>query len=511
MRRLLLLLASLVLVFACSKENTTPEVTISTPTENSVRKDGGTVVLEFASAIEWTATSSAQWATLSQSKGDGGERITISITCAKNDTYDDRSATVTIKSGGTLSKSISISQSAADGLIVSSNRLDLSNSAQDVTITLQKNVEYTYTINGDWISKKEPAATDTKGLASESLVFSIKENTTYDNREGSITFKSAKGDLTSTVKIYQSQVNAIIISSKEVNVDFTAQTIEVALKTNVSVEVSIPEAAKSWVSQSTAAATKALEDKTFYLAVTENAEGAPRSAEITFKNTATGASDVLKLSQNGKEGVFIIGEKSIQAGNAAGSTEITLFHSGEIKAVAKDSWLKVEAVESADKYSTKYKISWEENTGDEERESSVLFQDSANEEFKDLFTVTQKGSAGFLTTTLPGIYNISADEPEAILSYDKFAHQLSVAPGLSGVKGFFRMVDLAHSKFLSLEEIPAAASLETGSEFEAVLLQNAVENFSYSQKITLKVSKIKDGLMWLVTAENTIGFIIQIQ
>lgn len=203
MKKILLVLTALMLALSCSKEGANPEVVISSPTNNAVGKDGGTVTLSFSSAIEWTATSSATWCTLSASKGDGGNSLSIKVTCAKNETYDSRTATVTIKSGGTVAKSITIEQDAKDGLIISSNRMDLNNDAQQITITLQKNVEYTYTINGEWITPVTASSVETKALSNETLKFNVAENTTYDNREGSITFKSAKGDLSSTVTLKQ--------------------------------------------------------------------------------------------------------------------------------------------------------------------------------------------------------------------------------------------------------------------------------------------------------------------
>ena len=118
MKRILLVLTALMLALSCSKEGANPEVVISSPTNNAVGKDGGTVTLSFSSAIEWTATSSATWCTLSASKGDGGNSLSIKVTCAKNETYDSRTATVTIKSGGTVAKSINIEQDAKDGLII---------------------------------------------------------------------------------------------------------------------------------------------------------------------------------------------------------------------------------------------------------------------------------------------------------------------------------------------------------------------------------------------------------
>ena len=506
MKRILLVLTALMLALSCSKEGANPEIVISSPTNNAVGKDGGTVTLSFSSAIEWTATSSATWCTLSASKGDGGNSLSIKVTCAKNETYDSRTATVTIKSGGTVAKNITIEQDAKDGLIISSNRMDLNNDAQQITITLQKNVEYTYTINGEWITPVTASSVETKALSNETLKFNVAENTTYDNREGSITFKSAKGDLSSTVTIYQSQVNAIIISKKDVAIDATEQVLNVAIKTNVDFEVSIPEDAKSWIS---VASTKALVDKTVTLSIKENELADERKASITIKDSKTQASDILNITQNGRDGVIILGEKMAEVEASAGSQEITVFHSEAIAAECEETWVTVSVVESPNESTTKYKITWVANNESLEREAKILFKETKPEGRSDTFTLKQKGAKGFLSATTPGLYNLESEEAE--YAYSKYEHLLVIAPAVSAAKGYFRLVQNKENAFLSVENIPDMARLAAESTVELQIVQNITTRMQYSHKRVFTVAKISENLVWLKSESDNIGLVIQMK
>ena len=107
-------LAAVALLSACGGDdpidNPTPTPT-PTPTPAAAKIDigatentspilaqtGGKASLSFTSSGSWTATSTAAWCTVSPTSGNSGN-ATITITAADNDTYDDRTATVTLKS-----------------------------------------------------------------------------------------------------------------------------------------------------------------------------------------------------------------------------------------------------------------------------------------------------------------------------------------------------------------------------------------------------------------------------
>ena len=273
------------MILSCKKEEV-PSITIS-KTEFAVSDEASSQTISLESNMDWTARSSESWCSVTRRSGDPTIKTT-NVAISANDTYDARSCTVTITVEG-LSKSVTINQSANLGLLVSDDKFELSNEATTIDVLVEANVEYEVIIYGDWISR-----IDTRGLSSKKLSFNIAENSSYDNREGSIVIKQKGGELVKTVKVYQSQVDALILSNKKVEVSSESQTIEVELKTNVDFEVIIPEAGRRWVSY---IETRGLKTEILQLNIARNNSVDARSTEIYVKNKATSLRDTLTIIQ----------------------------------------------------------------------------------------------------------------------------------------------------------------------------------------------------------------------
>ena len=122
----------LMTVVSCSKEEVgggndepqkQPEITIGT-TSSDFSTEGGSKKISFTSSGAWTAeainTRAASWCSVNPTSGPAGS-CEISISVTANDTPDNRTASVVIKSG-TISKTISVSQKQKDALTVTSSK-----------------------------------------------------------------------------------------------------------------------------------------------------------------------------------------------------------------------------------------------------------------------------------------------------------------------------------------------------------------------------------------------------
>lgn len=288
-QNMLLLLSLFLLVFACQKDED-PSLTINSGMDISVSSDRSTNTISFSSNMDWTARSSDSWCTVSPASGDASIKK-INVVVNANDTYSDRSSTVTIAVGG-ITKSVTINQSANLGLIASPERFDLSNDATTIEVAVEANVELEVTVSDEWITQNT-----TRALTSSKLSFDIAKNETYDNRDGSITIKQKNGGLSSTIKVFQSQENAIILSDKTQEVSSESQTLEVELKTNVDFEVTIPKDATSWVSY---IGTRAIRTETLVLDIASNiTSNVERTANIIIKDKASDLQETLTIIQEG--------------------------------------------------------------------------------------------------------------------------------------------------------------------------------------------------------------------
>lgn len=288
MKRNVLLLFSLFLViFSCS-DDIVPSLTVD-QTEFTVSDAGAVQTIDFESNVAWTAQSSEGWCAISSKSGDASVK-SITVTIPENSTYDDRSCTVTIIAGD-LSRVVTIKQGSNLGLLVTIDKYHLGNAANTIEVEVKASVVFEVTVSDDWITQL-----NIRGLSSNKLSFAIAKNEGYDNREGAITIKQKGGALRSTIKVFQSQEDAIILSDKTVDLTSKGQELKVELKTNVNVEVIIPDAAKSWVSN---AATRALRTEVLVLNIARNKSSENRSTQVYVKNKASSLQDTLTIHQIG--------------------------------------------------------------------------------------------------------------------------------------------------------------------------------------------------------------------
>ena len=287
MRKYILLILSLFIVAISCQKDEEPSLTISSKTEISISNIRSSEIISFTANMDWTAKSSASWCTVSPTSGNISS-TKVNVTIDANDTYNDRTCTVTIVAG-TLSKTVTINQGPASGLLVSPLKFDQPNDASVIEVTVQHNVEFDVSTSEEWITWDK-----TRALVSDKLYFNIAKNESYDNRNGSIEIKQKNGTLSTTIKVFQSQEDAVILSDKTQEVSSENQTLEVELKTNVDFEVLIPNTATDWVSYS---GTRSLRTETLLLNISEN-DNDVRTTEVYVKNKATNLRDTLTIIQD---------------------------------------------------------------------------------------------------------------------------------------------------------------------------------------------------------------------
>lgn len=281
-------------MLSCSKDEEEPYLSINIK-EIAISESGGSQTISFESNMNWTARSSESWCTVSPSSGDASVKNT-NVTVSANDTYDDRSCTITI-TVGSISKSITINQSSKSGLFVSKDKYELSSEATTIEVEVEANIEYDVSISDNWITD-----VTTRGLSTTNLKFNIDKNVTYDSREASITIKQKNGSLASTIKVWQSQLDTVIISKKIVDLLSNSQTLEVKFNTNIDFEVIIPDVAKNWISYTP---TRGLRTENILLNIADNNGVDTRSAEVYIKNKESILQDTLTIYQYEKSVYYV--------------------------------------------------------------------------------------------------------------------------------------------------------------------------------------------------------------
>ena len=293
MKRLVALVFALICLAACQKA---PELTLTGSANVEVSADGGSSSITFTANRDWSASCSDSWIHISPSSGSAADgQITVSIRCDANTTYSDRSGTVTIKAED-LSQTITVKQPANLGVIVATKEYNLTSEAKTIEVEFEANVQYSVSVSESWIKH-----TGTKALTKSTLVFTIAENTTYDNRSATITIKPQNSSVAEQViSVKQAQKDALIVKDTSFNMPCGGGEVEVKVEANVSFDVN-PDV--DWIHF---VQTKALSNSTVCLTVDENKTYGPRTGTVKIVQKKGTLSHTITVKEAGRIAVTSI-------------------------------------------------------------------------------------------------------------------------------------------------------------------------------------------------------------
>lgn len=192
-KSLVLIAAALLFLAGCQKP---PLLTLSGDSTVEVVENGGSATITFTANRDWSVAPSDSWIHVSPSSGSASDKpVSVTVSCDPNTTYGERNGTVSIKAED-LSQTVSVKQAANGGLIVQTKSYEVGASATTIDVVVQSNVSFSAQISADWIRQ-----TGTKALSESTLVFSIDENKSFEERNATITLSGA--GLTQTVTVKQ--------------------------------------------------------------------------------------------------------------------------------------------------------------------------------------------------------------------------------------------------------------------------------------------------------------------
>ena len=269
------------------------EALLLTTNKYELSQDGGTIEIEVKANIDYEmeiAESAKDWITEAKTRALTTYNHTLTI--ATNEEVEKREGEIYFKSGDKV-EIVKVYQSGAGPLILlSRNEYYTSSAGETITIDIRSNCEYDIVMpNVDWI-KNVP---ETKAMSSHTLKYEISPNEIYENRDALIIFREITGSISDTLHIIQGQKDAILLSQKEVEINFTGGTIEVKLESNTDYEIIMPE--NGWVTECN---TRAFTTHTKTFSVSENENADNRSCHIVFQSVSKSVADTLTINQKGK-------------------------------------------------------------------------------------------------------------------------------------------------------------------------------------------------------------------
>ena len=156
------------------------------------------------------------------------------------------------------------------------------------------NANNPWTVSGnDWCTVS-PSSGDGGEV---SVTVTVKENTTYDARNCTLTFTSA--GLMASILVNQESNYGIVLPKDTYEISSDAQQISVEVKANVEYDITINA---EWIMQSS---TRALTSKTYVFNVDANSTYDAREGSITITEKNSGKSEVIKVKQAQKDAIII--------------------------------------------------------------------------------------------------------------------------------------------------------------------------------------------------------------
>lgn len=177
--------AAALLVAGCQKAEVEDNLNIGSTTI-VVSNAGATQDIVFTANTDWTIASDQAWVTFDREKGAAG-KVTVTLTIAANETTDDRTAKVTVKAGSKETV-FTIEQKAVTGF-ASSIEYKIDEKAQDITIGVAYNVDYTVTVGEDspWLTVTKTKVAPQEGA----IVIHAAANSQLGPRVGTFTIAGA--------------------------------------------------------------------------------------------------------------------------------------------------------------------------------------------------------------------------------------------------------------------------------------------------------------------------------
>lgn len=375
MKKLLCLLFALMAVIACSESGTEdgggqenpkhPEVTLDATTVDFTT-DGGSSVVTFTTSDAWTAEAinnrADAWCSVSPTSGSAGASK-ITITTIANDTADDRTATVVIKSG-TIQKTIAVSQKQKDALTVTSSKFEVSADGGEIEIEVKANIDFNVEIEESaksWVTHRS-----TRAMKTSTLIFEVDENSDSEKRKANIAITSGK--LKETVTIYQeSNKPSIVLTQNEYTVPSAGETIAVEVKSNVDVTVEMPKNA-DWITENT---TRAVSTNTYYFDINPNEEHDNRTTEIKFTNKENKLSETVTITQLQRDAI-VVAESEYFFYEEGGKLDFEIKTNLEIEvSISQDAQSWIKQVETRGLQSKKMYFDIATNDSDNDREGTI--------------------------------------------------------------------------------------------------------------------------------------------
>lgn len=311
---------------------------------------GGTISINMESNISYDVTIPAgcDWITMptaarKQSKTRGTVTSAVVLRVKENTSYQDREAVITIsnKEAG-VSIAVYIHQPFATQFKVDKNEFEVPMEGGTVTVNVESNIGFDVSIpsNCDWITQSTAARSrsKTRGTTTTAVVLSVKENTSYQDREAVVTIANKEAGVSVGISIRQPFATVFKVDNNAFEVPMKGGTVTANVESNVSYDVKIPSDC-NWITQVGSSRTRGTRSSVVVLRVDENKSGSDRSAVVTIGNSSAGVSSGITITQPFTTS-FKVDETPLEVDELGGTLGVNVAANVSVDVKPQEDWLK---------------------------------------------------------------------------------------------------------------------------------------------------------------------------
>ena len=463
----------------------------------NVGAEGGTVDVQVQSNVAYTYRAEAEYDWIAEPASRAVSTHTIHLEVQPNETYDSREARfIFTDETATLTDTLVVRQAAAGGLIVSASRVDLAAEDTGFSLELQTNVDYTVSIDADWLEQ-----VTSRGLKTETLTFSCGQNYSTASREAVIRLDSEIGE--QEVKVVQAgriedvgDHDFMNVSPPSLSLASDAASFTVSVSTNVDYQVA---SNVDWITATVSGTTNA-SSVTFDVKANEGATA--REGIITFTSSDGSMVRTVTVTQAGKEIPQLdISPAMFTLTSEEASIEVAVEANVKYTVSSSAVWLVSPVSGLTESNSLTFDVAANEETS--VREATLTFT-SEDGSITRTVTVTQAGKEAVSLNVSPASFDLSNEATSVNVSIEtntKYTVSSSAVWLVSPVSGLTESnslaFDVAANEETSVREATLTFTSEDGSITRTVTVTQAGK-----EAVSLSVSPTSFNLSNEATSVN---------
>lgn len=149
----------------------------------------------------------------------------------------------------------------------------ISSDGGNVSVTFNSSGKWSATTNVDWININNSSGNS----GSSTITITVKENSSYDQRDGLLVVTTDK--VSKSITITQKQLDALLVTSNSILIDENGGNPTIEVKANIDYSCKVDEKSQDWIS---VVSTRALTTTTVTLDVAVNSGSKDRQGYVTI-------------------------------------------------------------------------------------------------------------------------------------------------------------------------------------------------------------------------------------